>query len=76
LLAVSAASAEKVYLLKWQGGRVPRGAQVGGFIIEWTQGGMVVDEQSKTIATYERIVDHIGNPPKNEMVVFLDEMAE
>lgn len=76
LLAQMAAEAEKVFLLKWQGGRVPRGAEVGRWIIGWTQHGIVRDANGLDIGTYERIKDNVGNPPLNEMVVFLNKVAE
>ena len=48
---------DRSYILEWTGDRTPRGAIVGGHIIEWTQNGMVRNVYNEDIGTYERLID-------------------
>lgn len=63
----------KTFLLKWRGGRVPRGTAVWDKKISWTQDGVVSDNEYKKIGTYIRLIQFGGESRRNhEILVFLD----
>ena len=64
--------ATKIFLLKWEGGKVPQGAVVCGQEIAWTQHGIVNATNGNQIGTYERTVE-FGGETKNEqqMLIFV-----
>lgn len=63
---------ESVFLIRWKGGRVPRGAIAGNKTIGFMQNGLVLDSESRYIGTYERIKDSDGGQnSENEVVVSL-----
>jgi hypothetical protein len=63
----------KTFLLKWQGGRIPRGAVIEDKEISWTQDRVVSDIQNKKIGSYQRLIQFGGKSRKNqEILVFLD----
>jgi len=71
LLRRLAEQAKDVFLLEWEGGKVPRGAVVNGKTIAWTQHGIVTSQKSKDIGTYERTVEFGGVGRKEQkMLVF------
>ncbi len=54
-----------VYLLVWEGNKIPRGAKIMGHEIVWTQNGLVsaslgAVERSFDIGTYDRLVEFGG----------------
>lgn len=64
-------SSERVFLLTWAGGsRIPRGVQILGQTIQWTQNGIVSDTDGKDIGTYERIRDFEGPANLSIMMIF------
>jgi len=60
------------FLLTWTGSKVPRGANVFGHIVMWTQNGQVTTQTGIDIGTYDRLVE-FGGPSHNEqmMIVYL-----
>ena len=62
----------RVFLLTWQGNKVPRGVNLLGHIIAWTQHGMVTSKGGKTVGTYDRVVEFGGDTGKEQkMLVYL-----
>ena len=55
---------KRVLELSWTGIRTPRGAEVLGVRIGWTQHGKVLDETGEVLGSYERIEDCAG--PAND----------
>ena len=60
------------FYLKWNGSKVPRGAEICGHILAWTQHGRVITDQNQDIGTYDRLIE-FGGPSKEEqhMIVYL-----
>ena len=56
----------RVFELTWQGNKVPRGAEVLGKKIAWTQHGVVTAEGGEMIGTYERIEEFGGETGKSQ----------
>jgi len=64
--------ATRVFLLTWQGGKIPRGADILGHKIEWTQHGIVRTDQGKDIGAYTRLVEFGGESgQEQQMVIYL-----
>lgn len=64
--------AKYIFLLKWQGDKIPRGAEVAGHKIAWTQNGVVTDNTGKIIGTYERLVEFGGESGREQqMIVYI-----
>lgn len=61
-----------VFELSWIGKKVPRGAQVAGNTIAWTQNGRVLTKEGTDIGSYERTVE-FGGLKSNEqkMIVYV-----
>lgn len=59
----------RIFLLCWTGNKVPRGADVLGHKIAWTQNGMVVDDQRAQIGTYDRLLEFGGKSQKEQMII-------
>lgn len=53
----------RVFELTWEGNKVPRGAEIFGKKIAWTQHGRVITEDGEDIGSYERI-EEFGGPNK------------
>ena|SRR3989344_388238 len=72
LLCKIAERAKEIFLLEWDGNKIPRGAVVCGMSIGWTQHGLVTSESGQSIGTYERLVE-FGGASHNEqkMLVFV-----
>ncbi len=65
-------SSKKTFHLKWEGGKIPRGAVVEGVTIGWTQHGVVTGTNGENIGTYERMVECGGKDQVNqEMLIFI-----
>jgi hypothetical protein len=73
LLGKLAELATEIYLLEWEGGKIPRGAVLNGKEIGWTQHGMVTSTTGEMMGTYERSVEFGGaNKQEQKMLVFLN----
>ncbi len=69
LMQVLKGRAEHLYLLFWQGDKVPRGAIIEGQEIAWTQNGMVTSSEGKTIGYYDRIVEYGGESRRDQQML-------
>lgn len=71
LLRRIAERAKEIFLLEWEGNKIPRGAVICGKSITWTQHGRVISEGDEDIGTYERLVEFGGKSGKEQkMLVF------
>lgn len=72
LLGQIADRAAEVYLLVWEGNKIPRGAAINDHVIAWTQNGVVTSDKGQMVGTYERVVE-FGGPTGNaqQMLVFV-----
>ena len=60
-----------IFLLEWEGNKIPRGAVINGKPIAWTQHGMVTSDGGENIGVYERTVEFGGASHKEQkMIVF------
>ena len=65
--------AKEIFLLEWEGDKVPCGAVINGRSIDWTQHGMVMSDHGEDMGVYERIVEFGGASRKEQkMLVFAD----
>ncbi len=72
LLARLRESASKIFLLKWEGNKIPHGAIIQGKEIAWTQNGIVSSTAREQIGTYERLVEFGGETGnEQQMLVFV-----
>ena len=59
------------FLVEWQGSKVPRGAEINGVPIGWTQNGMVSGTGGEALGTYERLVEYGGESGREQkMLIF------
>lgn len=71
LLQKIAERANDIFLLEWEGNKIPRGAIINGRSIGWTQNGIVVSDQGENMGTYKRTVEFGGaNKSEQKMLVF------
>ena len=64
--------ASKIFHLKWEGNKIPRGAVVEGVEIAWTQNGQVTGIGGQMIGTYDRLVEFGGASGKEQqMLIFV-----
>ena len=64
--------ARKIFHLKWEGSKIPRGAVIEGTEIAWTQNGQVTGVGGKMIGTYDRLVEFGGaSGNEQQMLVFV-----
>ena len=64
--------AKKIFHLKWEGGKIPRGAVICDQEISWTQNGIVQAMDGDIIGTYHRLVEFGGNfGSEQQMIVFV-----
>jgi hypothetical protein len=64
--------AKKIFHLKWEGNKIPRGAVIEGVEIAWTQNGQVTGVGGKMIGTYDRLVEFGGTScNEQQMLVFV-----
>lgn len=71
LLQKIAERARGIFLLEWEGNKIPRGAVINGKPVGWTQHGMVRSDQGEDMGTYERTVEFGGASGKEQkMLVF------
>ncbi len=63
------------FLLTWKGSKIPRGAQILGYEIRWTQNGQVIargPSGNEDIGTYDRLVENGGVGGKEQkMIIYL-----
>lgn len=72
LLGAMKTRAERVYLVHWEGSKVPQGIVVGGKEVAWTQNGVVKARGGEMIGTYERIIEEGGKYGDEQfMAIFL-----
>lgn len=69
LMDLLKARADRLFVLEWSGGRVPRGANLSGHEIAQTQHGMVVSTENKHFAYYDRLVDGGGEDQRDQMML-------
>ncbi len=63
--------ASRVFLLTWEGNKVPRGVSILGHIIAWTQHGRVISEGGQEIGMYDRLVEFGGESGhQQQMIVY------
>lgn len=62
----------RVYLLMWEGNKIPFGERIEGLTIAHTQDGEVTFQNTRHVASYRRIVE-FGGPNRSEhrILVFL-----
>ena len=61
----------QVHLLTWEGNKVPRGVEINGHQIAWTQNGIVTSTEGEMIGQYDRLVEFGGeNHRTQRMLVF------
>lgn len=73
LLREIADRAKEVFLLEWEGNKIPRGAVINGNSISWTQHGIVTSAKGEMMGIYERLVEFGGISGKEQkMLVFID----
>lgn len=71
LLRAIAAQAKGIFLLEWDGSKVPRGAVVNGEEITWTQNGQVHTPGGQ-IGVYERLMEFGGvSNSSHKMIVYV-----
>jgi hypothetical protein len=73
LLTATRSHQVRVFLLEWEGGKVPRGVDLLGKKIGWTQNGLVTAEDGSEIGTYDRLVECGGDSGKEQkMIVYME----
>lgn len=71
LLQQFAERAKAFFLLEWEGNKIPRGADINGKKVAWTQNGLVTSDDGVDIGTYERLVEFGGASGKEQkMLIF------
>jgi len=64
--------AEDAFILLWDGNKIPRGAEVNGHRIGWTQNGQVLSDEGGMIGVYDRLMQYGGPSGKEQqMIVFV-----
>ncbi len=72
LLNTAKQKSQHIFLLTWEGSKIPRGAEILGKTIAWTQHGIVRDSNGGTIGAYERLEEFGGKSGKEQrMTVFI-----
>ena len=62
----------RVFVVSWEGSKIPRGAEILGHRIGWTQHGVVTAEDGTRMGTYERTKEFAGASGKEqEIIVYL-----
>lgn len=70
LLTRMARRCPRQFQVTWTGSKVPRGAQVLGHTIAWTQHGRVITDQNQEVGVYERVVEW-GGPTKDQHTILV-----
>ena len=63
---------QHTFLLKWNGIRCPRGADVYSNIIGHTQDNLVKDQSGEKVGYYKRLIDCQGPNKENVMLIYID----
>lgn len=72
LLNQAKQNSENAFILAWEGNKIPRGAEIAGKKIAWTQNGVVTADDGSIIGTYDRVTEWGGKSGKEQsMVVFV-----
>lgn len=58
----------RLFLLSWQGNKIPRGANILGYEVVWTQNG-AVNTNDGPIGTYDRLVEFGGATSKEQVML-------
>jgi hypothetical protein len=61
--------ASQVYLIRWTGNKVPRGAKLGEHTIGYTQHGLVMSPDTVRIGRCNRIVESGGESGKEQVLL-------
>lgn len=69
LLARFKATYKHAYVLRWEGGKIPRGVVVGGETIAWTQHGVVNNESGQMVGVYDRVVEFGGKSGREQVMI-------
>ena len=69
ILARLAHTANELFLLEWEGNKIPRGASINGKEIAWTQNGVVVSADNQTVGVYERLVEFGGTSGNEQKMI-------
>lgn len=69
LLAEARKYCKHAYILRWEGGKIPRGAVVGSEILSWTQNGCAHNQSDDIVGTYERVVEFSGDSGKEQVMI-------
>lgn len=63
--------ADDAFILIWEGDKIPRGAEINGYQIIWTQNGVVQSHDGEIIGVYDRLMEYGGPSHKEQqMLVF------
>ena len=63
---------KRIFVLDWEGSKVPRGVEIDGQEIAWTQNGMVTSTDRKHIGTYNRTIEFGGESGQHhQMVIYV-----
>jgi hypothetical protein len=63
---------KELYLLSWNGTKIPHGASLKGKEIGWTQNGVVTSIEGEMIGIYDRVVEYGGEDGReHRMIVYL-----
>ena len=71
ILGFQRRQATDVFLLEWDGGRVPSGAEIKGKKIGYTRDGAVTATDGSLIGTYERIIDSGGENHRQQVMLIV-----
>lgn len=63
--------ADDAFILIWEGNKIPRGAEINGYRIGWTQNGEVRSDAGERIGVYDRLLEFGGPSGKEQqMLIF------
>ncbi len=62
----------EIFLVDWEGSKIPRGVLVRGYEIAWTQNGAVTEVGGARIGTYQRLVEFGGETRQHhQMLIYI-----
>jgi hypothetical protein len=71
------AKQRRVFELEWEGSKIPRGANILGHPVGWTQHGFVTSQAGVTIGTYDRVIEFGGESGEQQkMFIYVSEDFE
>lgn len=66
----------RAFLIVWRGTKTPRGAEVLGHALGWTQHGLATDTSGRQFGTYARLMEFAGeNEDEHAMVLYVDSVS-